>query len=175
MSADLSTLDADELASMAETHLSYIAQALDELDRLSAELVDRDALAGLLVELRDVKVAAARVYTNVESRLLAEAGERTFEVPSLGRFEVKKVVKRTGWRWDELVPVLVDKAQQERHFDGKSGEVEPEGVAVARVLRECVGFGYGKVRPLAARGVQVDEFCNVEEDGWTVQLPARSE
>lgn len=173
--ADLSTLDADELVEAANEHLAAIDMALDSIDRIAAELADRDALAGLLVELRDVKVAAARVYTNVESVLLAEAGEKTFEVPHLGRFEVKKVVKRTGWRWDELVPVLTAKALQERHYDGEAGEVESEGHAVARVLRDCIGFSYGKVRALEARGVQVDEFATVDGESWSVQLPARSE
>lgn len=173
--ADLSTLDADELAAAAETQLSYIVGALDELDRIAVQLADRDALAGLLVELRDVKVAAARVYTNTETVLLGEAGERSFDVPHLGRFTIKKAVKRSDWRWDELVPVLTAKALQERHYDGEAGEVESEGHAVARVLRDCIGFSYGKVRALEARGVQIDEFCQLDGESWSVQLPARSE
>lgn len=173
--SDLSTLDADELAAAAETQLSFIVGALDELDRIAVQLADRDALAGLLVELRDVKVAAARVYTNTEQALLGEAGEKSFEVPGIGRVEIKRSTKRSNWRWDELVPVLTAKALTERHYDGEAGEVESEGHAVARVLRDTIGFSYGKVTALRARGIQPDEFCSVDEESWSVQLPARSE
>lgn len=164
-------LDADELAQHAETHLTTLVALLDELDRLCDVQVDRDALAALLVGLRDVRTAVGRVYSNAERALISEAGTRTFEVAALGRFEVRKNIKRTGWRWDELVPVLVAKAGTERLYDGTSGEVEPEGEAVARVLRECVGFSYGKVKALTARAIQPDEFCEVDEDGWSVTLP----
>lgn len=172
---DIAGLDADELAAVAGAHLSTVADALNELDRLCDVQVDRDSLAALLVGLRDARSSLSRVFANAEQALLSEAGRKTFEVPGLGRFEVRRNTKRTDWKLDDLVPVLVVKAQQERHYDGDSGQVEGEGEAVARVLRACVGFSYGKVRELATRGIQADEYATVDENNWTVSLPAKAE
>ena len=168
-------LDADELAAHAETHLTTLLALLDELDRLVDVQVDRDSLAALLVGLRDVKTSAARVFANAERALLSEAGEKTFDVAGLGRFEAKKSIKRSAWRFDELVPVLVAKANEERHYDANTGTVEGEGEAVARVLRDCVSFGYGKVTGLRARGIDVDEWCQVDGEAWSIVLPKRVE
>jgi len=58
--------------------------------------------------------------------------------------------------------------------DEETGEFEREAHAVARVLRDCVSFGAGKVTGLRARGITPDEFCQETVDGYSVVLPPRS-
>lgn len=167
----MTDLDTHELVESANEHLAVLDRVLDLLDVTVTQLVDRDSLAAVLYALRDVKRRAAEVYSACERALLSEAGDKSFVVPNLGKFEVKRSTKRSGWRHDELVPVLVSKAMEERHFDGTSGEVESEGHAVARVLRDCISFGAGKVTGLRDRGIQADEYCQVDEASYSVQLP----
>lgn len=169
---ELAGMDTDDLARAARSAVGDAVAALEDLALVVGHLVDRDRLAATLVDVRDVKKLAADVYSTVETALVSEAGEKSFDVPSLGRFEVRKKTKRSGWRHDELVPVLVAKANEERRLNTESGEVETEGHAVARVLRACISFGAGKVTGLRERGLQVDEWCNEEDDGYAVMLPA---
>lgn len=170
---DLSELDPADQADWLNSELAGVAQSLRDISAELDGIVDRDTLASLLMDLRDLKKQTDEVFKQTEARLLNEAGEKAFDIPMLGRFEVRKVNKRTGWAHDLLVPVLVQKANEERRFNGESGEVEPEGHAVARVLRECISFGAGKVTGLRARQIQADEFCTVEDGGYSVVLPPR--
>lgn len=168
----LTDLDTTELARKATEHVAAIVEALDALDLTIDALVDRDSLATLLYDLRDVKQRVAEVYGACESHVIEEAGERSFDLPNLGRFEVRKSVKRSKWDHDSLVSVLVRKANEERKFNSTTGEVEPEGEAVARTLRDCISFGQGKVTGLRARGIEADEFCQVDGETYSVSLPA---
>lgn len=171
--ADLSSFDTDELERIADEHLATLNRSLDDLAALTDALIDRDALAGILIQLRDVKARAGEVYAGFEAAVLSEAGERSFVVPQFGRFEVKPRKKRTGWVWDRLVPDLVTYARVEepRRVAPSTGEVESEGEVVARVMRDCVSMSGGKVTGLRARGIQPDAYCNEEDDGWTLSLP----
>lgn len=169
---DLSTLDADELAQVAGEHVARITDALNALDAIAKQVADLDTLSMLLLSLRDVKRSAGEVYDAYRDRVLDEAGEKVWDSP-FGRFEIVKRTKRTGWRHDQLVPALVAHARfEESRLLSRDGEVEGEGEVVARVLRDTISFGAGKVRGLQARGFTPDEWCNAEEDGYDVRLPA---
>lgn len=161
-----------DVVSDIDTYLTGIKTALDRLDTIADELDDPQVLAATLLDLASVKRQAGEVYAHVEKSLLEVVGERTLDVPNLGRFTVKKTVKRSGWVWDRLVPDLVEKARQERRFNQDSGEVEGEGEATARVLRDCVGFSYAKVTGLKARQLNADEYCTIDGETWSVQLPS---
>ena len=167
----LSDLDADDLTAEADAAVAQIRSALRQLERVAEVLVDRDALAGITVDLRDIKSEVAAVFDEFKTALLSEAGEKSFDVPNLGRFEVKRSIKRSGWQWDDLLPLLARKAREERHFDGDAGSVEGEAEAAMRVFRSCVSFSSAKVRGLEERGIQVDEFCSVDSESYDVQLP----
>ena len=181
----LSDLDAEDLTSIAHGHLDDITRALKGLSDVAEHLADRDSLAALVYELHATFVgwptkgapAMARlVLDEFKAALLAEAGERSFDVPAIGRLEIRQSKKRTGWNWDSLIPAVVKAGQTERRIiDPDAGEVESEGHAVARALRECVSFSGGKVTGLRARNLDVDEFCVTEDAGWDVVLPAPSE
>jgi hypothetical protein len=165
--------DAADFEQLIEQHHQEIAAVLEELACVVDACVDRDTLVKLRWNLREARVHLDEVAAAADQHLLAEAGERTFDVPGIGRVEIKVKKKRTGWRHDELVPALVAKAREERLLNSETGDVEPEGVTVARVLRDCISFGAGKVTGLRRRGFQPDEWCNEEPDGWQVVLPPR--
>ena len=171
--SDLSTLDTDDLRSMAVTHLDATTIAFDEVDELLDALVDRDSLAVLLYDLAELKRRLAEVYAHCEARLINEAGEKSFVIPNLGKFEVRSATKRTKWDWDRLVPTLVQKARQEMRLDSTTGEVESEGEATARVLRDTVSISSAKLTGLRARDIDPDEWCVVGEQTFSVQLPPR--
>jgi hypothetical protein len=89
-------------------------------------------------------------------------------VEGLGVVESHPKVKRSGWQWDDLVQDVVDTLELEtpEHHEGAA--------AAARRIQECIGFRAGKVTGLRAIGLQPDEFCREEFEGWTIQLPPRS-
>lgn len=146
-----------------------IAWLAEEAARSDAEVAD---VAHLLSDLRAIKKDAARAYDEVERALLSLMGERKQEIPGLGVVEVKGSPRRTKWRHDELIPVIVSRALDERVFDPETGEAqEREAETVARVLRECISFGAGKVTGLRARGIQPDEYCQEDEMHYSIVLP----
>lgn len=174
MAADeLSTFDTDQLADRIAHLLAVVNDAVQELGVVADVLVDRDGLARLMWEIRETRGRLSDVYGQAERMLLSEAGEKSFDVPGIGRVEVRVKKNRTGWKHDELVPALVAKANEERLLNSVTGELEPEGVTVARVLRDCLSFGAGKVTGLRRRGFTPDEWCIETDGGWTVQLPPR--
>jgi hypothetical protein len=100
-------------------------------------------------------------------------------VEGLGEVEIKRRTKRTAWRHDELLPVVVARIMDEPTTlyddDGTLLPYAQIGHNVASRLRECIGLGAGKVTGLRAMGIQPDEFCKEEADGYAVQLPPRAE
>jgi len=169
----LAGLDTAEQAVVVDSWLSGIRAALDDCDQVADLIVDRDTLTTILYDLRDIRSRVAEVFARYEKRVVNEAGEKSYLTP-FGKVEIRR---KTGWkqtRHDELLPVLVRVANTERRMNGETGEVESEGHAVARVIRECVSLGQVKVTGLRARDLAPDEFATPNDDGWTVQLPPRS-
>lgn len=180
----LSELDAEDLTSIAHGHLDDITAALKGLSEVAEHLTDRDSLAALVYELhakfvgwptKGAPAMARLVLDEFKAALLSEAGERTFETVQ-GRWEIRQSKNRTGWKHDELIPVVVKAGQRERRIiDPENGEVEDEGFAVARALRECFSLGAGKIRGLQARGIDPADYCNEEPGSYDVVIPAPSE
>lgn len=180
----LSELDAEDLTSIAHGHLDDLVQALKGLSDIVPHLADRDSIAAIVYELHSYIVgwptkgapALARlVLDDYKASLMSEAGERTFETVQ-GRWEIKQSKNRTGWRHDELIPVVVKAGQRERRIiDPENGEVEDEGFAVARAIRECFSLGAGKIRGLTSRGIDPADYCNEEAGSYDVVIPAPSE
>ena len=140
--------------------------------RLNADDRDRDELVRILCELRDWRAELAAVAKQAETELLSLAGERRWVVEGLGEVGVRKQIKRTAWQNDELTRHVVALALDERVLDEETGEYEAAHMAVARVLSECSRPSW-RVTPLRSRGIQVDEFCREEPNGWSVELPSR--
>lgn len=129
---------------------------LDEL--LASD--DLEEVARLLVVLEDRKRQADDAVSVARGHLLAcLQGRNLKSFDSLvGRCEIHFRKSRKAWRWDELTEALLVEAK-ERRVLRSSGEVEPLEVTVLRVLRECVGFSYGKIDALKRYGLDPDEFC----------------
>lgn len=148
-----------------------------EIDR-AADEGERDELVGILVAIRDVRADLGSLAKWAEARLLPLAGEKRWQVPSIGEVTIRRKTKRTGWRHDEMLPALIARIMDEKEtlYDPETGELLPYvqiGHNLTRRLRSCVSFGAGKVTGLREIGLQPDEWCNEESDGWGVELPGR--
>jgi hypothetical protein len=147
--------------------------AMGEIDVLAKELDDPPNLASLLADLADLRRAVSEAYKAVEQQYVATAGEKKMEVPGLGLVEIKKNTTYRQWQHDPLWARVSALALDERKLDPETGELlEREAETVARILRDCCTPSW-KVTGLRAHGIQVDEFCEVEDEGWTVRLPNR--
>ncbi len=156
----------------------------DTLDVLTTEYeanqehYSRDDLVRLLVDIRELRAGLATLAGDVTKDLLAHADEKRFVVPDIGEVEIKKSTKRTQWRHDEMLPAVIARVMDEKEtlYDRDTGELLPYvqiGHNLTSRLRECVSLGGGKVTGLRAIGLQPDEFCKEEADGWDVKLPPR--
>jgi hypothetical protein len=139
-----------------------------------------DTLAILLSAARACRANLSTFEKILEAELISRAGQKRFVVEGLGEVEVRKSTKRTQWRHDELLPVLIARIMDEPEtiFAPDTGELLPYtqiGANLTGRLRECVGFGAGKVTGLRPLGIDPSEFCTETADGYSVQLPRRSE
>jgi hypothetical protein len=137
-----------------------------------------DTYAVLLAAAREARAGLAVLEKKIERDLIHAAGEKRFVVDGIGEVEIKKRTRRTAWRHDELLPVVVARIMDEPGtlFDRESGEKLPPtvmGLHVAARLRQCISFGAGKVTGLVPLGIDPTEFCSVESDGYAVVLPPR--
>lgn len=131
---------------------------------------NRDKFVHILVAIRDARAELATFARDVESELMAHAGERKWITPGIGEVVIRKSTKRSEWDNDGLTRKLVALALDERIVNEETGEYEPAWEAVARVLSECSRPSW-RVTPLRARGLAVDEFCHEADGGYSVQLP----
>lgn len=156
--------------------LTDIAGELDAEYHQLDEPLPPEALTILLAAIRDCRAGLNVLYQRVEADLLLTAGEKRFVVQGLGEVQIKRKTKRTQWRHDELLAAVISRVMDEPEtiFDSETGELLPYvtiGHNVGRRIRECVSLGAGKVTGIRAIGLQVDEFCKEEPDGWSVALP----
>jgi len=157
------TLDFDRL----EDALALLDGAL-----LEANDEDPQFLAALLLDLRNLKHLLAIVYKSAEQALIRSLGDRRNLETGDGLYEVRRSMKRTGWDHDELWRHVVARARDERRVDEATGEYESESEAIARVLFRCARPSW-RLTALRDMGLDPDEFCKVEPDALSVQLPAR--
>lgn len=168
----------DTIVEEAWAHLQQAKSALTSYRALIDRVDDPQEVSALLLEVAEIRrhVTGERgktetgAYRQTELRLLSLMDEKVLRTP-LGAFESKWQTRRTGWRYDALLPVVVARGLDERKVDPETGEYEREGEAVARALKDCISFSGGKVTGLKARGINPDEFCNAEYTGQTVMLP----
>lgn len=158
--------------------LATLVQSLSEFAEQAENAYDEDpagapeSAAVVLAAIRDLRADLNSLYKRVEQDLIALAGEKRFTVPLLGEVEIKRSNKRNQWDNDGLTRKLVAMALDERQVNEATGEYEPAWEAVGRVLSECARPSW-RVTPLKARGLQVDEWCHVEEGTYSVMLPSR--
>jgi hypothetical protein len=132
-----------------------------------------EVLAIILAAIRDHRADLAALAKKIEGHLMAMAGEKRFLVAGLGEVEIRKQNRYTHWDNESLTRVLVALALDERRLIESTGEYEPSHEAVARVLSECSRPSW-RLTPLRARGIPIDEYCEVDDQGYAVQLPPRA-
>jgi hypothetical protein len=142
-----------------EDALGRVLLELNHVHLHAGDSDDRNGLAHLLFTVNLVKRSVAEVYQAVETALLNVAGEKQFEVPNLGVVEVKKRFKRIAWDNPGLWKEVVRLAQERQE--------EP-----LVLLEECCRPSW-RTTPLKKLGVQLDEWCREDEDGYSVKLPTR--
>lgn len=138
------------------------------VDVILGELIDADvALDAARAQVRALEAEAADA--------MKAAGEKHHDT-AVGTFERVGRVRRTGWRWDDLVARVVARTADEpgNLFDPDTGEALPPAVIAANVADEivaCLSLSAGKVRALKARGLDPDSFCETDFDGWSIRRP----
>lgn len=164
----------DERTPHADTdyRLVRIGQELADYEAEHAQFGWRE-LGDFAVVLRNLSEQLRHVQRETLKTMAAKMPKRVVNIEGSGEFTRRKDTGRTGWKWDELLPVLVARALDERRLNEVTGEYEREAEAVARVLNECISFSGGKVKALRERGVPVGAYCKEEDKGYTVQLPSK--
>lgn len=146
-----------------------LGAALTEMQK-EALGADRPAdVARALAAMRDLKADAGTVYRDIEEHLLGcwDGDYYTpLEVVGQGQFKVHRRTQRKKWDHDALVQDVLEVAETDAGEDLTARDA-------VRELRECIGFGAGKVGGIKARGLQVDQYCEVTEDGHSIELPPR--
>lgn len=119
----------------------------------------------------------ATIYDTVDALgVEAAGGSREVLVPGVGPVKVRTKGAWTGWRHDDLIPVvvarLIDQPGVIWDADGERLPVHESAMQLARGLRECVSFGSGKLTGLRKYGIQPDEFATYRPDRKTLWLPS---
>ena len=151
--------------------LTEASRLLSDGDQQIAEITEFADAVLVLCQLRDLKRLVGELQTVCERHGLSLMPDRKVEVPGVGLVESKRRTKRTQWDHASLWRILTAYALDERKVDEETGEYEPAEQAVARVLKECAAPTW-RVTALRARGLQIDEFCVEEVDGWSLVLPS---
>lgn len=95
---------------------------------------------------------------------------KRLEMPGLGMLEASRRVKRTGWKWDDLLGDIARAVPNHRRLL-ESGEVEPAEWVMGRLVGECIGFSSGKVGGLRKYlPHELDEYCTVGESEPQIRL-----
>jgi hypothetical protein len=148
-----------------------IGSMIDEVAGL-AEAGDWESLVRGLAPLQQV-IGDLRIIENDVKRHVADLiPERRVSVDGV-HVEKKAKITRKGWRSAELLRSLVFEAL----VDPDTGEIPASPIeAVEKVMAEveaCVPFtgstGW-RVGALRDRGYDIDEWCDENFDGWSLQV-----
>lgn len=125
---------------------------------------DPDTLARTLTQIRQVRRTLADLERACERQLADCAPQRTFDIDGLGRIEIRRQLRRTGWDHDGLVTAVAKATAGQYGFDiGEIGDT-------LRVYRRCVSTGPAKTAFETLTGHSRDEFCEVEPNGVSVTV-----
>lgn len=132
------------------------------LDEVTADLdaqADEVVLVDMLAAVRTSRKAWLAAEQAIETRLAQVAGVGQHE-PEPGRaFVVRQAADRVEWDHDELKRAVVARAVQARQPDPETGEIEPEGEAVARAVWACVPASPSwRVAGLKTLGLDVSDY-----------------
>lgn len=122
--------------------------------------------------IRDLRMLDTLVRREVKAR----AGAKKVETAH-GLVEIKMETKRTQWRKDELLAHVTARiVELPGVLTDEEGELHPPSVIASNVvhaLKGAVSISGGKVTGMRALGLQPDEFCHEDINGYSVVLPKR--
>lgn len=138
-----------------------------EIDAVKEELTTETRLI-LLAALRECVQSLNEIDRGLVKQIALHEGQGTINIEGLPPVEVKFSRSRTKWQWDKILQRVVAHAVEEPGvvFDPETGERVPPSVTaekVARAVQACIGFSAGKKTGLAARGLNVDDYCTPGE------------
>jgi len=158
--------------------LLALGPAID-LDLAEQRDLTSGQLGWLLLALRFLIRSLQDDYRDTEAALarqLRETGAESLALPGAGIFTLHRKVKRTRWQIGELTRAIAARISDEpaTFYDTDTGEQLPHAQVVANVVarvRATCAISAGKVTGMREIGLQVDEFCDVDMQGYVVQLP----
>lgn len=142
--------------------LRYEVNAMDSLQVDGLE----DA-AELLAGLREEYKALASVIRSWERVVGGLMADKKETVKGVGTLERSRDKSRRNWQHEDLLRVVLDSDRRPKG-DVADGEVESD----LDVLRDVYGLrGYNAgITKLRGRGIDPDEYAEVEDRGWTVRI-----
>lgn len=139
--------------------------ALDELAGMIHEHEGLDGLAELHLELDAMNATLALLRRDVATRLGDAMDARRVELDGIGGLERHRRSTRRNWDREDLVRAVFDS----RLVNEATGELADE--TATDKLRHVFNLGAPRVAALRARGIEPDEFCEVDpEPGWTIRV-----
>jgi len=151
------------------------ATVIDELEAIDSD--EPATLAFALELVREVKRSLGDQERALVQAVADCSDERQFEVPDLGVVQIRFGMKRTGWQKDDVAREFV------RAFGARYDLTDDVLTLVTKALedfRDVVSVSGAKKPFVAYTGRELDEFCEEEPQGVSVQIttpgpPARIE
>lgn len=165
----------DDRVEMTTDMLAAFARAVEVCLGDTSGTSDDDFVR-VLAAIRDCRAGLADLARVLETQLAEKRGPGAFTTPGMGEVVIRRSMKRTGWRHDQMIPAVIARIMDEPEtlYDPETAELLPYaqlGHNVAARLRECVSFGAGKITGLKALGLDPSDFCDEQDQAMSVQIP----
>lgn len=135
-----------------------------------------DACIDLIFTLADAKRDIGFLDEALRKEIQAQAGAKKIETAH-GPVEIKQSTRRTQWDKDSLLAHATARIiELPGVLTDDEGEIRPPAAIASQVvakLKDVVSISGGKVTGMKALGLQVDEFCREDPQGWSLVLPSR--
>jgi hypothetical protein len=142
-------------------NVATLVDAVNTLDVDEIAALGLDDALTVYVALTDAHQILGQVLAQLPNVLAAEWGEKVYELPGVGVFELHAKKRRTRWDREGLLRDVKDA----RVVDETTGEVVDH---LAKVLRVW-NLGAPRVTALRALGLDPDDYCTSEWAGYTIQ------
>lgn len=137
-----------------------------------------DDCIDLIFTIADARRDLGFLDDMLRKEIQANAGAKKIETAH-GVVEIKQSTRRTQWDKDALLAHATARIiELPGVLTDEEGEIRPPAAIAAEVvakLRDVVSISAGKVTGMRALGLQPDEFCQEDPQGWSLVLPARTE
>jgi hypothetical protein len=163
-------------------NINYSSDVLNkEFDNLDIESESSLEDVAVWIKQLEESIDILRIIKNDLGVIAAKKmDEKYVSVDGIGTLEkTSGYGPRKNWDTENLIPVVYARARDERQYDEETGEYEPEGAAVLRVLLECARLDWrtGK-KPtsgfigegLRRLGIDPDEYSHRDKNVPTVRF-----